>query len=309
MFYSLILPTFFAVVAVIAPGDGPVSVETATQLQRYGNVEGVFYPPSLLEEFCRSPVSVKSLERLEFILYGGSILAKSAGEVLSKTAKLVNLIGSTECGFYPVFQQSPANWSCFKFHPLLGYRMESRHGGTVELVLIQTDRSKEFSTTFHHYPHLQEFRSRDLYVKHPTKEDLWIYHGRTDDLIALSHGQKLDPTSMEATINGHPYVRSAIIAGEGRALPFLLVELASEPRSPTHEQNTLLLDELWPVVEEANGLCSEYVRLTRPLVIFSSGEKPFERLGKGSVDRRITLRVYQHEIDAAYDKLNAKDSG
>ncbi len=301
------IPDLLWVVAVMAPGDEPVSVETATQLHRYGNVEGVFYPPSLLEEFCRSPVSVKSLERLKFIFYGGSILGKSAGDVLSKTTKLVNIIGTTECSGFPGFQQSPADWSCFKFHPLLGYRMESRHGGTFELVLIQTARSKEFSTTFHHYPHLQEFRSKDLFVKHPTKEDLWIYHGRTDDLIALSHGQKLDPTSMEATITGHPHVRSAIIGGEGRARPFLLVEQAGEQRSPNHEQNTLQLDELWPVVEEANGLCSEYVRLTRPLVIFSSAEKPFERLGKGSVDRRNTLRVYQHEIDAAYDKLNAKE--
>lgn len=142
-----------------------------------------------------------------------------------------------------------------------------------------------------------------MYVKHPTREDLWIYHGRTDDLIILSHGQKLDPTTMEAMMNGHRHVRSAIIACDGRAHPFLLLEQAIDPRSPDHGRNTLLGD-IWPVVEEANGLCSEYVRLTRPPVILSSAGKPFERLGKGSVDRQGILREYQNEIDAAYDKLN-----
>lgn len=306
MAFTLLVPTFFNVVAVIAPGDAPVSVEIAEQMHRYGHVDGVVYPPSLLEAFCRSPASLESLERMKYIFSTGAPLDNSAGDRLSKVAKLVNLIGSTECNCFPIFQQSPPDWSCFRFHPFLDYRMESCHGGTFELVLTKTDRSHACTTTFHHLPHLQEFRTRDLYVKHPSKDDLWIYHGRTDDLIILSHGQTLDPMAMEAMINGHPHVRSAIIGGDGRARPFLLVEEAIDTRSPDNDRNRRL-DEIWPVVEEANGLCSEYVRLIRPLVILSSPEKPFARLAKGSVDRRKTLREYQPEIDAAYNKLDPKE--
>lgn len=306
MIFSLLMPTFFAVVAVIVPGDAAVSLKTAEQVHRYGHIDGTLYPPSLLEELCRSPASLESLKRLKFILSSGSPLEKSAGEGLSRMTKLVNLMGMTECCALPIFQQSAPDWNCFRFHPFLDYRMESHYDDMFELVLTRTDRSKECSTAFHHYPHLQEFRTKDLYVKHPTKEDLWIYCGRTDDLIILSHGQTLDPTAMEAIINGHPHVRSTIIGGEGRARPFVLVEPAIDPRSPNCDRNTLL-DEIWPVVEKTNGSCSEYVRLTRPLVILSSPGKPFERLAKGSVDRRNTLREYQHEIDAAYNKLIPKE--
>ena len=306
MLFALLVPAFFGTVAVIGPGDAPVTVEAAEQVQQFGHVDGVMYPPSLLEDFCRSSASLKSLGSMKFIFYGGSPLEKSAGEVLSKRAKLISLLGTTECFLFPVFQQDQSDWSCLRFHPLLGYRMESRHSEMYEFVLIQTGGSKGCSATFHHYPHLKRFSTRDLFVKHPTKEDLWIYSGRTDDLIILSHGQTLDPTTMEAMISSHQHVRSTIIGGEGRVRPFLLLEAAIDAPSSDLDRNTLL-DDIWPVVEQANSLSSEYVRLTRPLVILCPPEKPFQRQAKGSVDRRNTLREYQYEIDTAYKKLEPKE--
>ncbi|KAI9871439.1 MAG: hypothetical protein M1830_002912 [Pleopsidium flavum] len=183
--------------------------------------------------------------------------------------------------------------------------MEPRHGGTYELVLHQTDKPKDSSSIFHVYPHLKEYRTKDLWLKHSTNEDLWRYHGRTDDLIILSHGEDLDPIDMKAVIERHARVRSAIIAGEGRIRPFLLLEAAVDSPS-SDEDREKMVEDIWPIVQKANGLCSEYVQLTRPLIIITSAEKPLKRLAKGSVDRRNSLGEYQLEIDAVYDKVKPK---
>lgn len=302
---SLLYPAFFETIAILGPGSAPLSVDIANQVLRFGHVDGALYPPSLLEDICRSAAALETIKTLKFVIFGGSPLKKAVGDLLSKQVKLMDYIGSTEVGSYPLFQLEPTDWDYFRFHPFFEFEMEPRSGGTYELVLHHTDKSKDFSSIFHLYPHLKEYRTKDLWLKHPTKKDLWRYHGRTDDLIVLSHGEDLDPTHMEAVIQRHARVRSAIVAGEGRIRPFLLLEPVVDSSS-SDEDRKEMIDDIWPIVQVANGLCSEYVKLTRPLIVITSPEKPLKRLAKGSVDRRDSLREYQLEIDAVYDGVEPK---
>jgi hypothetical protein len=52
---------------------------------------------------------------------------------------------------------------------------------------------------------------KDLYTPHPTKPDLWVYKGRTDDMLVLSSGEKVRPLPMEAIINTHPAVKDCLM--------------------------------------------------------------------------------------------------
>lgn len=302
---SLLFPAIFEMITVIGPGSAPVTVDVADQVHRFGNVEGVLYPPSLLEDIIRSPAAFEALKKLKIVVFGGAPIEKSAGEILSKTINIMNFMGGTEVAFYPVLQVEPEDWNYFKFHPFFGHEMEPCGEGIYEQVIHQTTQSREASGLFQIYPELKVYRTKDLFLKHPTKEGLWSYHGRTDDLIILSHGQTLDPITMEAVIKRHPRVRSVIIAGDGRKHPLVLIEPTDDALSSKEERENLT-DDIWPSIQEANKLSSDYVQLTRPLVIVAAPGKPFTRLGKGSVDRRNTVRDYEAEIAAAFDGLEPK---
>ncbi|KAI9871438.1 MAG: hypothetical protein M1830_002911 [Pleopsidium flavum] len=100
---SLLYPAFFRTIVVLGPGSGPVSVDIADQVHRFGHVDGALYPPSLLEDICRCPAALENMKTLKFIIFGGSPLKVETGDFLSKHTKLMNYIGSTEVGSYPLF--------------------------------------------------------------------------------------------------------------------------------------------------------------------------------------------------------------
>ena len=53
------------------------------------------------------------------------------------------------------------------------------------------------------------------------KPGLIRLRGRTDDVMSFSTAEKLNPTTMEDTINGHPSILSALVAGHGKFQPCL----------------------------------------------------------------------------------------
>jgi acyl-coenzyme A synthetase/AMP-(fatty) acid ligase len=71
-----------------------------------------------------------------------------------------------------------------------------------------------FHATFWIFPELTEYSMNDLYSKHPTKPNLWLYVGRTDDVIVLSDREKFSLTAMEATLREHPSVKGALVVSQ-----------------------------------------------------------------------------------------------
>lgn len=63
-----------------------------------------------------------------------------------------------------------------------------------------------------------------MFVEHGTKKGAWKCVGRTDHLVVLSHGKKLNAAPMEAEIGRCPGVNGCVIGGLGRARPVLLME-------------------------------------------------------------------------------------
>ncbi|KAH8797271.1 hypothetical protein F5884DRAFT_687960 [Xylogone sp. PMI_703] len=299
---TLVFPVFFDVTVVLGPGNTPLTVDLVNQMHNLDILDGGLYPPSILEEICKSEDALLKIAKLKFVMFTGAPMSEKAGQILAKFVKLHNKIGSTELGAFPILQTSHYDWLYFRFHPYFGYHMEPRGEGRHELIVRRDPGLKAFQSIFHIYPDATEYHTRDLFIKHPTKRDLWRYQGRVDDLIILSHGEDLDPIPMEAIIRQNHLVSGAVIGGEGRNRPFLLCELNETKllQVRTHGQ---ILQEIWPEISEANTKCSEYVQLTRDLVLFTSPTKPLKRTLKGSFDRRKSLEEYKLEIDRMYSEL------
>ena len=147
---------------------------------------------------------------------------------------------------------------------------------------------------------------KDLYSPHPTKAGLWMYRGRADDVIVLMDGKKMHPTAMEDIITSHPLVRSAIVLGQARLKPALLLE-GKNPSLVTTADKEHLLDMIWPTIERANGRYLETLRITRDHVIFTTTEKPMVRTGKRGVQRIDTISGYEDEINVFYDTVISQE--
>lgn len=149
------------------------------------------------------------------------------------------------------------------------------------------------------FPELDEFPTKDLWAKHPTKPNHWIHKGRKDDMLVLLNGEKFVPAPMEELISSLRGVKGAVVAGEGQFQPCLIIE--PEPSSRTNEQ---LLENIWPGVEEANESIEGMGKIARDHVLFASPDKPFPRAAKETVQRKLAISQYQKEIEDHYRTLD-----
>ena len=339
---------FYSMILVLGPPDIPVTAPIADAVHRFGNIDGGFYSPGLVEELATNPTYRDNLANLNLIGFGGAPLAKGVGDWLAKVGNLRPIIGSTEGGvwvtvptvnFVPRGQKAelkeehrgdPADWEYFRFHPYFGARFElvTSNPDLYELIVHHTPESYSYTNFFKikELPNLTEFRSKDLWSPHPDprkhEKGLWKYMGRTDDLILLTGEVKMYAASAEEHLRAsHEKIKAALIGGAGKSRPFLLLELL-DPEGDRILRNgfkkgeeivgingqkktdaDLVIEEIWPVIEEANEHLVAETRLLKGLVLVATKEKPFVRLGKGSVDRRSTFRLYDKEIESMYARI------
>jgi len=53
-----------------------------------------------------------------------------------------------------------------------------------------------------------------------------------------------------------------------------------------------------PVVEEANKDAPNFSRIFKEMILVTSTDKPMLRAGKGTVTKKVTIQLYEPEIDA-----------
>ncbi|KAF7305562.1 PKS-PP domain-containing protein [Mycena chlorophos] len=166
-----------------------------------------------------------------------------------------------------------------------------------------------------------EFGAANVYPPLPTKDWSWIEFSpslktrwlpvgdntvaRFDDVLTLSNGEKHVPGAMEQLVSTSPLVSGALMFGRGREQLGILVEpTAANAIDPGDEvQLAQFRNQLWSVVEEANGLAPAFARLYKEMILVTRKEKPMSRAPKGTVIRGATLKEYELEINALYETL------
>ena len=168
-----------------------------------------------------------------------------------------------------------------------------------DLYIVRDKRLEAFQGIFFTFSELHEYSMKDLFVKHLTKEGWWRSCGRTDDVIVFTDARKLNPTLMEAVIESHSSVRSALLCGHARQQPALLVEPVSFPT--TEEEKAGLMCEIWAAAERAMQRGPVSGKLDQDLVLLTVPDKPLVRAGgKGTIQRKRSLAKYQAEVDQLY---------
>ena len=210
------------------------------------------------------------------------------------------MIGSSEACFLPLFDKDPEDWMYFHFDPeMKGIEFRERDNGVYEQVFVRHPSTDRFHSLWYTFPDKNEISTSDLFSKHPSKPNLWMYMGRSDDLIVFSNGEKYNPTAMESTIASHPAIKGSIVVGQARFQPAALIELKGKPPQSDREKQELL-DSFKPYVAKINDSAPGFAKIRRSHVAFTNPDKPMIRTDKGTVKRSATAKLYQEEIDKLY---------
>ncbi|KAF7556428.1 hypothetical protein G7Z17_g1408 [Cylindrodendrum hubeiense] len=255
--------------------------------------------PTTLVEIVRDPEHLENLGRLKQIAFAGGPCPQAVGDLISSKTRLLNALGTTECGFLPTQECDPEDWAYLSVSPVFGHQYRHVSEGLYEQVVVRDTKLQLYQGIFETFSDLNEWPMKDLYSKHPTKEDLWLYRGRVDDMIVFSTGEKLNPLDMENIISSSPVVSAALVTGAGRFQSSLLVEAVNQPKN--EEEREELLETIWKTVQLANKDSPSHGRIHRNMIILTSGNKRMLRAGKGTVQRKMTVDMYAEELDALYD--------
>ncbi|KAF5870613.1 putative amp-binding enzyme protein [Botrytis fragariae] len=253
---------------------------------------------SILTLIAKTPEYLINIKNLRYLNYGGGPLPAEIGNILKLHTHLFAHFGATETGFYALQITGPEDWEYMKFSPTMGIELRLFTKDLYELCFIRQPELALSQGVFSTFPYLDEYSSKDLFSKHPNKEGLWHFEGRTDDMIICSTGAKINPMGMEGFLNAHPAVEVAIVGGSGRMRGYLLVEARDPPQD--EKERDALIEKLWDTIEKANQNEQIHGKITKELILFTKAEKPMVRAGKGTVLRKLTEELYREELNDLY---------
>ncbi|KAB8224914.1 hypothetical protein BDV33DRAFT_199197 [Aspergillus novoparasiticus] len=243
--------------------------------------------------------ALKTLSKIEYVIFAGGPLSAEAGNTICKHCKLIPLIGSTELGHIPPTKSkaAPEDWKYHQWPYYPDVHMELHDEGLYEMVIRRSPDGRLLHGVFYVFPELQEWRTKDLFSKHPTEDGLWRFESRTDDIIVLANGEKVNSIEMEAIIEGHDLVHKAMIAGRGLTECVLLVE-PDWDKFRDRDLDGSIIDEIWDSVESANKQGPEYAYIEKDRIGIASREKPFQLNSKGTLRRALVSEDYESKISA-----------
>ncbi|KAK3902336.1 hypothetical protein C8A05DRAFT_15597 [Staphylotrichum tortipilum] len=305
LYITMTLDLYWDVPVAFGVGDRPLSADMIEESLKHADVNSVMLPPAILEELSQSEESMAVLKKLSYVGFcGGNLSPETGDRLVDHGVFLLNLISSTEFTPYPGYwQPDPKLWRYFIFNSdLFGCEWrESGEPNAYEQVIVRKDKDPGLQGFFYTFPDATEFSTKDLYVPHPTIPDNWIYHGRADNIIVFSNGEKLNPASIETILMNHPGVKGALVVGSNRFQPALILEPMQYPKTEKEAQE--FIDSVWPVVVKANKETVAHGQIGRQFIALSNPNKPFLRASKGTIQRAGTVRMYKDEIDKIYEHV------
>ncbi|KAE8417479.1 thioester reductase domain-containing protein [Aspergillus pseudocaelatus] len=300
--FTLVFNIFGGVTCVLPPPE-PLTADLANQAFLHGNLDGALMAPSLIVDcYNHNTYCVNMVQRLKFLSYVGGALPEEVGNVLTTRIKLMTMMGSCETALHPLeLNPDPADWQYLTISPFLGHSFRKDRDGLSDLVFTRDPRFELFQGVFRTFPDKAEFAMGDLFEQHPHRPESWVFRARTDDIIAFTTAEKLNPITMETVISTNAKVKSAVVGGQGQFQASVLIEPYTYPQSKEEEDQ--FIRDIWPSILQANRDCPAHGRIMRGFVMLTKPEKPMPRAGKDTVQRHQVLKLYAEEFRELYERM------
>jgi hypothetical protein len=198
-------------------------------------------------------------------------------------------------------------WNYVRVYPNIrdSILMDPLGDGSYECIYLKSHPG--LSTSNSDYPAPGSWRSKDVFVPHPTESDIWKYVTRLDDRVTLSNGEKVLPLPIEGQIRQHDLVREAVVVGVDRAIPGLLLFRSDKGANSLSDEE--FIEEVWSVVAKANANAEAFSQITREMIVVLPTGTEYPRTDKGSIIRAQVYRKFATEITEMYAKLDQASSG
>ena len=293
----------FARVTCVLPPPIPLTADLASQIFQHSQSYGAIMAPSLVVDcYNTDTYCVRMLQNLNFIVYGGGMLPEEIGDILCQRIKLMTLMGSCETALLPhEMLDDPRDWEYISLSPCLGYTFRDERDGLGNLTIVRQQKYELHQGVFSTFPQKEEHALGDLFEPHPLKPGLWRFRARADDIISFTTAEKLNPSTMESTIQANPLVKSAVIGGQGEFQASLLLEPREYPRNAAEEE--AFLNQVWPSIVQANRDCPAHGRIMKGFVMLTDPAKPLPRASKDTVQRHAVFKLYEAEWKSLYERL------
>ena len=253
----------------------------------------------MLNDLVLNPTYLQNIKQLRYLTFGGAALPRNVGNKLKSLMHLFVSFGATETGFYALETTEPEDWEYVRFSPFMGCELRTFANNLHELYFVRNRALQNLQGVFSTFPNISEYSPKDLYSKHPSKHGLWLYEGRSDDMIVASHGMNFNPLMMEGALLAHPLINGVLVCGQNRNHASLLIEARRPPQ--TEQERSQLLLEIWPSIELANEDAPQHGKIARGLVLFTELHRPMIRAGKGTVLRKMTVGLYENDLEEMYN--------
>lgn len=292
---------------ILPATDTPAHAGHIVEIMRYIPLRAIALPPAIWDDIVKEYKQdfVERRSGLTTIYSGGGPLLPATGDFLSSYADLCQIYGQTEIGILHLLQpQARDDWQYIPFNHMVGGQKMVPIGGDPhglhELIIVRdADRCRRWSQpAFEIAPKAEVWHTNDLFEKHATKE-IWRYRGRSDDILVLNGGEKLNPVAAELHIQSHPNLNGALVVGSSYNQTALLLE----PKSTlSAEGRSGLITAVWPKVEEANAQLPAHGKIFKHMILTVPPGRSFKRAGKGTIQRYATGREFKAEIEELYSK-------
>ncbi|KAG7092005.1 putative NRPS-like protein biosynthetic cluster [Marasmius oreades] len=298
---GLVVAAFEPKVPAILP-----TPENVFEASRLTSCDVLLCVPAFAEAWSRRPDYVQWLASRSGLIYGGGPLNHKTGEYLTaQGVSIFSMYGMTEVNtLTPLIPSKTTNeeWDHFCFSNQVKCHWKPHGDNLFELIVMDNPHCSPgvFNTEV---DGVRSYATSDLFIPHPTKPGCWQIHGRVDDQIIHSTGEKTNPGPLESILNQDPHVAAAVMFGQGRFHAGVLIEPKPTFRFDPSDKVKLaeFRNSIWPTVEQANEHAPQHSRIFKEMVLIASPTKPFTYTMKGTARRQAVLRVYSDEISELYD--------
>ena len=166
---------------MIAPTSGALLSGTGlVEALQKTTIDAVLAVPSIIRDLAQDTELLdRCAKHLQTIMYCGGDLPRAIGDVVASRIRLLNQFGASELGLTPnilsLKNRDHTDWKYAQFHPDLGLELRPHNDDVYELYAVRDPKRHTTQPTFTIFPEAQEYASRDLFIRHPSKEkaDLW----------------------------------------------------------------------------------------------------------------------------------------
>lgn len=282
----------------------------------------IFYAVPLILKIVveAGPKGMVLLKRFDMVMFTGSACPTDVGDALVRAGvRFVSCYGATETGHLMDSMrdfEKNAQWQGLRvvdaFRPFCRFEKQPQMPGETDLdALYEIVVLPGWQLLSKSNRPDGSYATKDLFRRHPTIADAWVYVGRADDTIVHSNGEKTNPVPMELEIVSSPFVRTALVFGAGQSQTGCLV-LPSEKAMGASMSPLAMQRAVWPSIEAANKTAPSHSRIVPELVVMLPSSTRFASVDKGSFIRAKVLNAHDKDIAAAYKRYedgNVEGSG